>query len=280
MKTRRWALGAGLAVAGCAAVPNENSGTTPGPGPGAPPAGLGNEPKAGAPPSVGSHPPTDEEARGNGVLRPADILLNRAMAAAGGEIALSHARVLIWTGDASVFAGDKRIDLSVETVVEPFTYALSDTWLRDQGRATLRTLEIDGGQGWLTRDGKTEALPGAILAHERQQYATYGLMRLVTLRDSGAVFSTPAGQSGARILEVHHPFAADSRLYFAPAGRLTALENTVVAPDGGKAIAQRFEFSGEIASAGVRWPRRLVLTQEGKPYFTLALKTFTARTTR
>jgi hypothetical protein len=264
-------------VAGCAAVPDENSGTTPPLAPGAPSAGP--EPQSGAPPSAGSAP-TGEVARGSGVLRPADILLNRAMAAAGGETALSHARVLIWTGEASVFAGDRRIDLNVETVVEPFTYALSDTWLRDKGRASLRTLEIDGNQGWLTRDGKTEAMPPAMLAHERQQYATYGLMRLVTMRDSGAVFSTSAGQSAARILEVHHPFAADSRLYFAPGGRLIALENTVVAPDGGKPIAQRFEFSGEIASAGVRWPRRLVLTQEGKPYFTLALKTFAARTTR
>lgn len=219
--------------------------------------------------------------RGGSVLRAADKLFNRAVEAAGGENALSRARVLTWTGQASVYTGDRRIDLEVETVVEPFTYALSDTWLRDRGRATLRTLEIDGNQGWLIRDGERTPMTEAILRHEKQQYATYGLMRLVTLRDAGAAFSLPPGApENSRVLEVHHPNARDSRLIFAPSGRLIALENTVDPPAGGAPIPQRFEFSGEIASRGVRWPRSLKIYQSDRLYFTLDLKTFTPRDRR
>ncbi|MFO1186884.1 MAG: hypothetical protein U1E87_05215 [Alphaproteobacteria bacterium] len=279
MKTRRWVLGAGLAAAGCTAVP-----TTEGPGPGQPSGPPQSQPPGGTPntpPSAPGPATSETPARAGSALRAADILFNRAVEAAGGENVLSRARVLTWTGQASVYAGDKRIDLNVQTAVEPFTYALSDTWLRDQGRASLRTLEIDGNQGWLIRDGERTPMSDAALRHEKQQYATYGLMRLVSLRDAGAAFSLPPGApANSRVLEVHHPNAQDSRLTFAADGRLVALENTVDAPDGGAPIPQRFEFSGRIKGRGVVWPRSLRLYQAGNLYFTLDLASFTPREVR
>jgi len=44
---------------------------------------------------------------------PGQVLLQQAIDAAGGEAALSRARVLHWTGEASVSTGDKRIELGV-----------------------------------------------------------------------------------------------------------------------------------------------------------------------
>ena len=79
--------------------------------------------------------------------------------------ALQRVRALRWTGEATVFAGDRRIELGVETRVEPFLRATSDTWLRDQGRATLRTLEVAPDEGWMTRDGKREPMPADMLEH-------------------------------------------------------------------------------------------------------------------
>jgi hypothetical protein len=215
--------------------------------------------------------------RGNSLK---EFYLRSAIAGAGGEVALSKARVLAWTGEASVYVGDRRIDLNVETLVEPFTYARSDTWLRGQGRSTLRTLEIDGDEGWLVRDGARTPMPAAMLTHERQQYAIYGLMRLVTLRDPGARFSPlpvmPEGRTGLR---VRHPRAVPTDLFFSN-GKLVAATNRVDAPDGGAPIDQRFEFSGEIVGAGVRWPRSLRLFQSGQPYFSLDLATFAPRLSR
>ena len=108
---------------------------------------------------------------------PADALLQQAIVAAGGEAALSRAQVLAWTGEAVVMADGQRIELGVETRVEPFIRARSDTWLRKPGRSTLRSLEIDGDQGWMTRGGQRTAMPIAMQRHERSQYAVYGLMR-------------------------------------------------------------------------------------------------------
>ncbi|HEV8694159.1 MAG TPA: hypothetical protein VGQ93_08270, partial [Lysobacter sp.] len=53
-------------------------------------------------------------------LSPEETLLSEAIAAAGGETALRRGQVLHWTGEATVFAGDRRIELGVDSTVAPF----------------------------------------------------------------------------------------------------------------------------------------------------------------
>jgi hypothetical protein len=119
-----------------------------------------------------------------------------------------------------------------------------------------------------------------MLTHEREQFAMYGLMRLITLRDPGATFAPlPVTSDGRDGLRVRHPRAVPTDLFFA-SGKLVAATNRVDAPDGGARIDQRFEFSGEIMGAGVRWPRSLSLFQSGQPYFSLDLATFAPRLSR
>jgi hypothetical protein len=179
-RTRRWVLG--LAAAGLAAR---------------------------NPAFAGAREPNAKLKSSGDVTRAADAILSSAIAAAGGEAALSNARVLTWTGEASVFAGDRRIDLGVETLVEPFSYARSDTWLRGQGRSTLRTLEIDGDAGWLTQGGARTPMTEAMVRHERQQYAIYGLMRLMPLLEPGVGLLRRADTpDGLERLAVKHPKAA------------------------------------------------------------------------
>lgn len=203
-----------------------------------------------------------------------DALLQQAINAAGGEAALSRAQVLTWTGEATVMAGGQRIELSVDTRVEPFTKARSDTWLRAQGRSTQRSLEIDGDQGWMTRNGQRTAMPAAMQQHERAQFAVYGLMRLVTLRDAGAaVQMLPNDTDGLRGLRISHPRAPMADLYFHADGRLAYLTNSVPAPDGNGSVEQRFDFDGTIEADGVRWPQALRISQSGQPYFELRLLT-------
>lgn len=208
---------------------------------------------------------------------PADALLQQAIDAAGGQAALSQAQVLAWTGEAVVMADGQRIELGVDTRVAPFTQARSDTWLRNPGRSTLRSLEIDGDQGWMTCGGQRTAMPIAMQRHERAQYAVYGLMRLVTLRDAGAdVQALPDDADGLRGLRVSHPQAPTTDMYFHVDGRLAYLTNSVPAADGHGSVAQRFGFEDTIEGDGVRWPRTLRISQSGQPYFELHLLTFHA----
>jgi hypothetical protein len=213
---------------------------------------------------------------------PAAALLDRAIARAGGRRALDRAKVLAWTGEAMIFAGGRRIEIGASTVVEPFAYARSESWLKADGPARSRTMLIEGDQGRILRGGKTEPMPAAMLAHERQQFAAYGLMRLVTLRDKGAAFRLAGPDAtGLQGLEVAHPSAPPAVLWFGPDGRLAALTDRVPDPEGGPApIEQRFTFEGEIVGAGVRWPRTLRIAQNGAPYFELTLSSFSPRPSR
>lgn len=207
---------------------------------------------------------------------PDSALLEAAIDAAGGETNLARIRTLHWTGDATVFAGERRIELGVDTTVTPFLRARSTTWLRDQPETTRRVLTIDGARGWTERDGRREEMPAAMREHERLQYAVYGLMQLATLRAPGVRVHRLPDREGLRVLHVEHPSALPADLFFDANDRLVSIENTVPGPEHGTPTAQRFTFQGDIADAGVDWPRTLRISQDGRPYFELRLQTFEA----
>lgn len=207
----------------------------------------------------------------------AEALLDHAITAAGGADALQRAERLRWTGDAVVHAGGRDIALIVHSDIEPFGRVRSESWLRDAGPTSMRSMVFEEGGAFLERNGRREPMPETMARNERVQYGTYALMRLVTLRETKVRIRRSAPDAAGRAgLEVDYPGLPHARLYFAADGRLASLVNTVPAPDGKGELAQRFEFEGLIESHGVRWPRTLCITQDGKPFFDLRLRSFEA----
>jgi hypothetical protein len=203
----------------------------------------------------------------------ADPVLERAVTRAGGAAALARAGTLSWRGRATIHAGGNTIEIGVSTRVVPFRSARSDSWLLSQGPASTRSLIIEGEQGWIERGGVRAPMPPAMLRHERQQYAIYGLMLLLPAR--GHVVARRIEPGGRTVLTVAHPEAPVPELVFDRAGRLVEARDRVADPDGGAAeIDQVFLFSGEIVDRGVHWPRRIDILQRGQPYFTLEIDRF------
>jgi hypothetical protein len=198
----------------------------------------------------------------------ADRLLARAIEAAGGETALARVRSLHWTGQARIHDGAQVVEIGVDTTVVPFRSARSETWLLSQGPASRRAMVLDGADLFLERSGVRSAAPAAQARHERQQFALYGLMLLVPLRGHLAGV-TPQGE-----LVTRHPEAPTTTLVFDAAARLVGAENVVDAPQGDGRIAQSIAFEERLESRGVRWPRKLSIRQDGRPYFDLALTRF------
>lgn len=198
----------------------------------------------------------------------ADALLRRAVARAGGRRALAAARVLRWTGAATIFAGARRIEIGVDTEVEPRVRARSRSWLLSDGPDKSRTMILEPGAGWIERNGQRQPMPEAMRRHEEQQFATYGAMRLtdlVVLRREGQDLLVKTGEPGAQ----------ESWLRFDPSARLIGLDNEVDSPEGGARIRQRFAFEGRMPGP-IAWPRRIRIEQDGAPYFDLRLATFSA----
>jgi hypothetical protein len=207
---------------------------------------------------------------------PAQALLDEAIVAAGGQAALSRVHALHWTGEATVFAGNERIELGVDTRIEPFVRAKSDTWLRDRGRASLRTLDVGPDAGWMLRNGERTPMPAPMLAHERLQYATYGLMLLAPLRADGVVLRRGPDVDGLRVLHVEHPHAAPADLFFDADGRLVRLDDVVPNAEGTGTLRQRFDLDGTVEASGIRWPRVVRIAQDGQPFFELRIETLDA----
>ena len=208
-----------------------------------------------------------------------DSLLRRAIRRAGGRKVLSRVRLLSWEGEATVFDGDRRIELGISTIVAPFASARSTSWLLSQGQASARTMVITETGGRMERDGRSEELPRRLVTHERAQFAMYGLMLLAPLDRGGASYrQVDVPSSGFQILRVSHKLAPLTRLFFESDGRLAEAVNTVPHPQTGRPVRQRFIFSEDQMPGPVHWPRTIRIEQEGKPYFELRLKRFEAVT--
>jgi len=203
--------------------------------------------------------------------RTPDALLDRAIDWAGGAEALSKAKRIEMFGHATVRGGGRKFKIRTFTSVQPFGTCLSRSWLVDGESNAPNIVTVTPESGTVSRNGgKTKEMPPAMLAHERAQFAIYSYLTLVGLRDPGATIKL--GDRG-RTLDVTHPLAPPTRLRFDGGGRLTDAWNSVPNPAGeGEPIAQHFEFSDELESAGVRWPREISIRQNDRRYFDLTIE--------
>lgn len=205
--------------------------------------------------------------------RPAADPVARAIATAGGAAVLARVRSLSWAGTARVIAGETNgpIDLMMETRIEPFVRARSDSWPAAQGRSSGKTLMIEGRTGFMVDNTAQRALTAGMARHEREQFGVYGYLLL-----AGATV-TNAGPR--RLTAVREGFPPIS-LTLGADGRIVGADYLVAAPDAverpgvdgsARPIREHFVFSGTIADKGVRWPRRIEIFRHGRPFLRLAI---------
>ncbi|WP_404333403.1 hypothetical protein AB2M62_10055 [Sphingomonas sp. MMS12-HWE2-04] len=193
---------------------------------------------------------------------PREDLLDRALRAMGGRAKLARVKALRWTGQAQVMLRDKRLELEIDTRVEPFVRARSRSWLAGKPD-TARTLIIEPAGGFVERSGERKPLPARQTLHERQQYGLYGYMLLAL---------APTQVEGGR-LTAQHPGLPPVRFEL-EGDYLAVADYTVASPDSDAVIAQRFLFEGEQPDQGVHWPHTITILQNDKPYFILDIESF------
>lgn len=192
--------------------------------------------------------------------------VRRALAAAGGRERLERVKALNWTGTARVVIPGRALSLGVETRIEPFRTARSDSWILTEGRASTRTMVIDRSRGYAIRNGKESPLPDAIVAQERDQFGMYGYM-LIAL--------APAVGVEDYLIRATRADYPPADLHIDDRGRLTAADYVITSDDGkSPPVSERFTFSGTVTDKGVRWPKRIAIAQAGKAYFDLTIDTF------
>lgn len=175
---------------------------------------------------------------------------------------------LRWTGTAKInVGGNGVIEVGVDTTIVPFVSARSDSWLlvAGEGPAKRRTLVIEPADGWTERNGKRDPLPAGQVAHERQQYGVYGYL----LGMGKEVSKSP----GRRRLQ--QPGYPPADIYY-DGDRVAIIDYLVDPPRAGPKLTERFTFTGELVSNEVKWPQKITILQDLRPFYELNITNFEA----
>lgn len=205
-------------------------------------------------------------------------VLDAAIEAAGGQAALGRVKELAWTGSATISKGGEPSKMEMETVVRPFReWGRWSTWVKAAGPKTARTIQAEQGKAWAVNRVTWSPTSEAQAAQENQLVALYSLMLLTPLKTSGAkVVEKPEGKDGSRTINAQLANGRGGDLVFDAAGKLVGASILSPAAAGGAEVRQTVTFSGEIVSNGVKWPRRILIEEDGKAVMDLELATFEA----
>ncbi|MEG3175003.1 hypothetical protein U1872_02085 [Sphingomonas sp. RB3P16] len=192
--------------------------------------------------------------------------VSRALAAAGGRDLLTRVRVLSWSGRARMLLGSVPVELMVETRIEPFARARSDSWLVTEGREAARSVMVERDSAFVVQYGAQTPLPPAQAQFERQRLGAYGYLLLAP-----AFVSASSAQRLNAVRDGYPPIA----LTLAADGRIATADYAIAAPDpDAAAVRQHFRFTGSVAAQGVRYPRQISVTENGRESLRLTITDF------
>jgi hypothetical protein len=188
---------------------------------------------------------------------------------AAAAVAAATPQSMHWEGSAAVWDGDRKIPLTVRTTIGRDGSVRSNSWPTDVGVAKgLHRLEIKGYSATMTIGGKSGPTPAAMVAEERRQFGFYWQLqdaaRWCRAHPRGTARRTIAGLVATR--------------FTCRRGEITQASNRLEpSAEGAAPIEQRFTFKGWWRRGGAIFPRHMMLTRSGKPYFMLEVARFDAR---
>ena len=205
---------------------------------------------------------------------PARELLERAIAASGGP-RLGTYRAVEWRGKSTIALPIRDLHLTGLWRLQPPDSAVVTLRAVGQDTASVRRLIIAGDRGWSETAGAMRPLAPEALAHERDQFYLYHLMRLVPLRAPEYRLTALAPDSlGHRGFRVSHAGRPDVAMYFDENAHLRRMIDDVTDPNTHGPVRQQMDFAGEVDGAAIHWPRRITITWDGQPYFELVIVEF------
>jgi hypothetical protein len=205
-------------------------------------------------------------------------ILDRAIAAAGGRLALEAATSLQWDGTATIHIPNRTIEIAGHWQIVPPDSAVVSTYPVDQGPGAVRRMILSSKGGLMQRgDAPPADMPPELLTEERHQFYLYYVLRLVPLLDSAfALRSEPADSLGSSAIRVTHPKHPDVVLYFDEGYRVSGLRTVFASADMSDPESQLIRFRGLVESNGVRWFREMDIDRAAKDFFDLRVAEFLA----
>jgi dienelactone hydrolase len=206
----------------------------------------------------------------NGVRQPlfeaADAFFRRAEAS---SVATATPSALEWRGTGEVYPPAGPLRIAVHTRIDAADNVVSESWPVTEGEAKgLRRMSLSNDGGAVQVGGKQEPMPASMWSEERAQFGFYRQLQ-------AASAAAPAvAKAGA------NTFAVDGlvRTWFrvAPDGTISEAFNDLPVGENRAFVRQRFVFEGWWRDGAAVFPKHMLMTRNGRPYFSLNAEQFFA----
>jgi hypothetical protein len=184
-------------------------------------------------------------------------------------VAAAEPQTMSWEGSGEVYPGGKPLAIAIRTRVQRNGEVLSESWPVAQGEEKgMRRLRLSPTGGSMEIGGKAQAAPPALAAEERKQFGFYWQLQEAARR------AKEVARAGANTFSVEGPVRTWFRT--APDGTLLSAENVLPSEKPSTQTFQTFRFVGWWRDDGALFPKRMEMSRDGQPYFTLDVAKFDA----
>ncbi len=200
---------------------------------------------------------------------PARQLIDKAIKAQGGEAKVAKRRIMRVRLKGLVHLPDVGdVAFTLENHWQLPKQYKSEMRFELNGAPVVRTIVINGEEGWMNVNGVVTAMPAKELADAKEQMYAEMLDKLINVKDKGyeltlledaKIDGRPA--SGLRVASKGHK---DVKLYFDQKTGLLAKMEHEVSDLEGRVVPQEVIFREYRDYAGVKLPRRLSVLTNGR----------------
>ena len=208
----------------------------------------------------------------------ASSLIDKGIAALGGEAKLAKATALKWKAVGKLIVEGNDNDISLSYTTQGLDHLRLEFEGDINGNEVKGATVLDGNKGWRTF-GETNVLDADAVDNEkRNAYLQIVPIMLVPLKDKGfkaeAGGDEKVGDKSANVVKVTGPDGKTFKLMFDKESDLLVRMTATVVGFGGDDYNQVTTYGDYKDFGGIKKATKVESTRDGKPFFKLTLKEF------
>jgi hypothetical protein len=206
-------------------------------------------------------------------------VLDKAIAALGGEAKLKKAGTATWSGKGTITFGDNDNAIKTRTTVQGIERHRAEFEGEFNGNPTQGVTILDGEKGWRKFGDNLMELDGDSLASEkRRAYLQLVPMTILPLKDKGfSVQAAPddkVGDKPAAVVKATGPDAKEFTVYFDKESGLPVKLTATVRGFQGEDMVQETTFSNYKDFDGIKKATKIESTRDGNRFVSAEVTEF------
>lgn len=211
----------------------------------------------------------------------ATAVLDKAVAALGGEGALAKAKAASWKAAGTINFGDNENEFTIRVTIQGLDRHRSEFEGEFNGNAVKVVSVLDGGKGWRKFGDDTTEMDEAALANEKRN-AYLQVVPITILPLKGKDFKVEAageekvGDKPAAVVKATGPDGKGFTLYFDKQSGLLVKQVATVAGFGGEEAAQETTFADYKDFGGIKKATKIEAKRDGTVFLKMDIADFKA----